>query len=114
MKLYNIIKTALKNIKSSKLRSFLTMLGLVIGIASVIVLVGIGNGATSQVQDSVQNLGTDILTMTINSEDTSLEYEKINDILGLSNVEKVSPYKRISTTINRGTTSTSRSQYYCY
>lgn len=43
-KFINILKVSLKNIVSNKLRSLLTMLGLVIGIASVIILVGIGNG----------------------------------------------------------------------
>ena len=56
MKIISIIKVALRNIASNKLRSILTMLGLIIGISSVIVLVGIGNGATSQVTSSVQSL----------------------------------------------------------
>lgn len=107
MKLFNIIKISLKNIKSNKLRSFLTMLGLVIGIASVIILVGIGNGATSNVKDSVQSLGTDVLTMTINSDDSTLEYSKEAEIEKLQNVEKIAPYKNISATVNRGSTSSS-------
>ena len=65
MKIINIIKMAFKNIVSNKLRSALTMLGLIIGIASVIILVGIGQGATTSVTDSVQSLGTDILTLNI-------------------------------------------------
>lgn len=107
MKLFNIIKISLKNIKSNKLRSFLTMLGLVIGIASVIILVGIGNGATSNVKDSVQSLGTDVLTMNINSDDSTLEYSKEAEIEKLQNVEKIAPYKNISATVNRGSTSSS-------
>lgn len=107
MRILNIIKMAFKNIKSNKLRSALTMLGLIIGIASVIVLVGIGTGATDSVTDSVQNLGTDILTVNINSSDTSLEYEDTNDILEISNVEKVAPYKKISASVKRGENSSS-------
>ena len=56
MKILSIIKVALKNIASNKLRSMLTMLGLIIGISSVIILVGIGSGSTSQVTSSVQSL----------------------------------------------------------
>lgn len=56
MKIFGIIKVAFKNIASNKLRSALTALGLIIGISSVIVLVGIGNGSTSQVESSVQSL----------------------------------------------------------
>lgn len=107
MKILNIIKMAFKNIKSNKLRSALTMLGLIIGIASVIVLVGIGTGATDSVTDSVQNLGTDILTVNINSTDTSLEYEDTDEILEISNVEKVAPYKNISASVKRGESSSS-------
>jgi putative ABC transport system permease protein len=56
VKFLGILKVALKNIKSNKLRSALTMLGLIIGIASVIVLVGIGSGATTDVTSKVQSL----------------------------------------------------------
>lgn len=55
-KFINILKVALKNIKGSKLRSILTMLGLIIGIASVIILVGIGNGTSNKVTSQVQSL----------------------------------------------------------
>ncbi len=108
MKILNIIKMAFKNIKSNKLRSGLTMLGLIIGIASVIVLVGIGTGATSSVTDSVKSLGTDILTLTISSSDVTYEYEQVDELLEIANVEKVAPYKSISATASRGTTTSSR------
>lgn len=108
MKIFNIIKMALKNIKSNKLRSGLTMLGLIIGIASVIVLVGIGTGATSSVTDSVKSLGTDILTLTISSSDITYEHEQVDELLEITNVEKVAPYKSISATASRGTTTSSR------
>jgi putative ABC transport system permease protein len=108
MKFLNIIKMSFKNIKSNKLRSGLTMLGLIIGIASVIVLVGIGTGATTSVTDSVQSLGTDVLTLNINSTDASLEYEQVDDLLDIQNINQVAPYKNISATASRGTTTSSR------
>lgn len=108
MKIFNIIKIAFKNIRSNKLRSGLTMLGLIIGIASVIVLVGIGTGATTSVTESVQNLGTDILTLSISSSDTSLDYDQVDELLEISNISKVAPYKSISATANRGQTTSSR------
>ena len=49
MKFKNIISISIKNIRSNRVRSLLTMLGLVVGIASVIVLVCIGSGATTDV-----------------------------------------------------------------
>lgn len=104
-KTLSILKVALKNIASNKLRSALTILGLIIGIISVILLVGIGTGATTDVTSSVQSLGTGTLTVTIDSDsDTSLEYEQIDELLKLSNVEMAAPYKTVSGTINYGDT----------
>ena len=108
MKLLQIIKIAFKNIISNKLRSILTMLGLVIGISSVIVLVGIGNGSSSEVKSQVQSLGTDILTITITSSESSLTYEELEEIKTLSNVKEVTPFKNISATVNRGSTTVTR------
>ena len=79
MKIISILKSAFKSILSNKLRSSLTMLGLIIGIASVIVLVGIGNGASTNVRSQVQSLGTDIITININSDDTSFEYDDLDE-----------------------------------
>lgn len=107
-KFINILKGSLKNIASNKLRSVLTMLGLIIGIASVIVLVGIGNGTTNQVTSQVQSLGTNILTLSIQSSDTSLEYSQISDILGIQNVEELAPYKTVRSTVSRDQTTSQR------
>lgn len=107
-KFINILKGSLKNITNNKLRSALTMLGLIIGIASVIILVGIGNGTSNQVASQVKSLGTNILTLNIQSSDTSLEYSQINDILDIPNVETVAPYKTVSSTASRGTTISNR------
>lgn len=109
MKIIDILKVSFKNILSNKLRSALTMLGLIIGIASVIILVGIGNGATSDVTSQVQSLGTDILTVSITSSDESLKYEQIDDLLKISNVDSVAPYKTVSATVSRETTTSSKS-----
>ena len=103
-KTISIFKEALKNIVSNKLRSSLTMLGLIIGIMSVILLVGIGTGATTNVTSSVKSLGTGTLTVSINSEsDTTLEYEQIDDFKKISNIESVAPYKNVSGTVSKGT-----------
>lgn len=107
-KFLNILKGSLKNIVNNKLRSILTMLGLVIGIASVIILVGIGNGTSSQVSSQVQSLGADILTLSIQSSDTSLEYSQLDDMLKLMNVKSVAPYKSVSSTVTRGDTTSQR------
>jgi len=58
-----ILRVALDAIRSNKLRSMLTMLGIVIGIAAVITMVALGEGAQRQVQEQIASLGTDVLTV---------------------------------------------------
>jgi len=110
MKFYSILKSAFKSILSNKLRSSLTMLGLIIGIASVIVLVGIGDGATQSVTSEVQSLGTDIITITVNSSDISFEYNELDEFKEIDNVESIAPYKNLSATASRNTTEASSSR----
>jgi len=54
---------ALKEIQRHKMRSFLTTLGIIIGVASVVTMVSLGNGATQSVKDQVSSLGTNLLTI---------------------------------------------------
>lgn len=109
MKFYSILKSALKSIMNNKLRSSLTMLGLIIGIASVIILVGIGDGATTDVTEQVQSLGIDIITVSISSSDKSFEYNELDEFKKLDNVKNIAPYKSISSTVSRNSASTSSS-----
>lgn len=62
------IKQAIQSICSNKLRSFLTMLGMIIGVMSLVVLVSIVNGATSSVTDSISAIGTNLLTVQIQDD----------------------------------------------
>ncbi len=97
----SILKGSIKNIINNKLRSLLTMLGLVIGIASVIVLVGIGNGTSSSITKEVSSLGTDVLTVNIQSSDYSLDYSLLDEIESITNVSMSSPYKNVSSSVSR-------------
>ncbi|MFW6205735.1 MAG: ABC transporter permease [Gemmatimonadota bacterium] len=63
MLLNEILKVALESIRVNKLRSFLTMLGIVIGIAAVITMVALGEGAQRQVEERLQGLGANVLTV---------------------------------------------------
>ena len=56
---------ALKNIVSSKMRTFLTMLGIIIGVCAVIIIIGLGNGMTEYMEDSFASMGTNTLTVMI-------------------------------------------------
>jgi putative ABC transport system permease protein len=64
MLLGEILMVALGAIRANKLRSMLTMLGIVIGIAAVITMVALGEGAQKQVQERLQALGTNVLTVS--------------------------------------------------
>lgn len=54
------------------------------------------------------HFGANILTLNINTEDSSLEYSQINNIVKLTNIESVAPYKTVSSTVTRGETTSSR------
>ena len=58
-----MILSALRGIASNKLRSILTLLGVMIGVASVILLLAVGNGSAQQVNAAISNLGTTTLTV---------------------------------------------------
>ncbi|MCC2258406.1 ABC transporter permease [Intestinimonas aquisgranensis] len=67
MSILESLELALKNIVSSKTRTVLTMLGIIIGVAAVIVIVGLGNGLEQYVTDSFSDMGTNTLTVTVMS-----------------------------------------------
>jgi hypothetical protein len=59
--LLNVFMLALRSIRRNLLRSFLTILGIVIGVSAVITMVTLGNGATQAVQTQISSLGTNLL-----------------------------------------------------
>ena len=65
MNLVETFQMAVQNILSSKMRTFLTMLGIIIGVCAVIVIVGLGSGMRGYIEDSFADMGTDSLTVTI-------------------------------------------------
>ncbi|MGD2216104.1 MAG: ABC transporter permease [Gemmatimonadales bacterium] len=58
-----ILRVALSAVRANKLRSFLTMLGIVIGVGAVITMVALGSGAQKAVQDRIEALGTNLLSV---------------------------------------------------
>jgi putative ABC transport system permease protein len=64
MKQSTLLKIASQSILKNKMRTLLTMLGIVIGIASVIVMVAVGNGAQSQIESQINSLGTNLIVVT--------------------------------------------------
>jgi putative ABC transport system permease protein len=82
---------ALRSIKGNKLRAILTMLGIIIGVSSVIVLISIAQGSTKNVTSQINNLGTNLLTINTFGTDLALTEDKINELKNLSGVKEISP-----------------------
>ena len=64
MSLLELLRLAFSRLATSRLRSALTMLGVIIGVASVVALVGIGQGTSSNITARLSGLGTNLLTVT--------------------------------------------------
>ena len=60
----NALLLALRELRRNKMRSFLTMLGIIIGVAAVIILVTLGGGATQQVTEQISSLGSNLMMIT--------------------------------------------------
>src|SRR6188508_1877113 len=65
-----VLKIALRALARNKGRSALTMLGIIIGVASVIAMVSLGQGAQQQVQQQIASMGTNMLIVTAGSQNT--------------------------------------------
>jgi putative ABC transport system permease protein len=64
MKASRLVEIAGKSILKNKMRTLLTMLGIIIGVGAVIVMVAIGQGAKGQIQERINNLGTNMIVIT--------------------------------------------------
>ena len=71
MKIRNLFKAAFISIAKNKMRSLLTMLGIIIGVGAVMVMVAIGQGAQSQIENQINSLGTNLIIIFPGSANTS-------------------------------------------
>lgn len=101
-------KLALKSILGSKFRSFLTMLGIIIGVAAVIVLVSIVDGFSKDMASSFESLGTNLISVNIKGRggDTKLSVDDIMEWADENSdvISYVSPTINVSATIKSGST----------
>ncbi|MDQ0199733.1 ABC transporter permease [Neobacillus ginsengisoli] len=105
MGIFQSIKMALRSIKSNKLRSVLTMLGIIIGVSSVIVLVSMAQGSTTNVTNQINQLGTNLLTVNTFGTDLALTEDKIAKLSKLNGVKAVSPVVSGRVSVKRDRTS---------
>ncbi|KON66769.1 ABC transporter permease [Peribacillus butanolivorans] len=98
---------AIRSIKTNKVRAFLTMLGIIIGVASVIVLVSIGQGSSQSVQEEINSLGTNLLTVSVSDTDSvELTDDTIEQFKDLSGISEVAPVVSGRVYAKNGETST--------
>ncbi len=70
MKITNLLRIAWRAIQRNKMRSFLTMLGIIIGVAAVIAMVAIGQGSKQSIQSQISGMGSNMITIRPNSNVT--------------------------------------------
>jgi putative ABC transport system permease protein len=70
MKLYNLLRIALKALQRNKLRAFLTMLGIIIGVGSVITMVAIGQGSKQSIRSQLSGMGSNMINIRPSSNVT--------------------------------------------
>ena len=106
--IYETVRQAFQNIWSNKFRTFLTMLGIIIGVMAVIVIVGLGNGMTQSIKDSFSDMGTDLLSVQVMGYGArSVSVDSVYDIVESHPdiFESVSPTGSVSGTVKVGTDS---------
>ena len=87
MSITNLFKIALRAIAANKLRSFLTMLGIIIGVASVITMLAIGQGSKQSIQKQISEMGSNMIMIMpgqdmrggVRQEASSMETLKLTD-----------------------------------
>ena len=101
--IYQSFKMAVKAIAGNKLRSFLTILGVVIGVVAIVVLVSIGQGANSSVVESIEGMGTNLITANINARRMNpLDLDGLNELALNEAISYVAPISSVSGTVKAG------------
>lgn len=97
------IKMAWASILTNKLRSFLTMLGIFIGVVSLVVLVSIAGGATASVSSQISSMGTNLLTVTINDDqENPLRLSELSELGKNKEIAMTAPIARTGVTAKSG------------
>ncbi|HEY1165531.1 MAG TPA: ABC transporter permease, partial [Chitinophaga sp.] len=94
MSFLNLIRIAFHALQRNKLRAFLTMLGIIIGVGAVIAMVAIGQGSKQSIQDQLSSMGSNMITVRPNSnvtvgggarlDATSLQTLKLEDVTAIA------------------------------
>lgn len=103
---FQSVKMAWHAVTVNKLRTFLTMLGIIIGVVALIVLVSIADGATNSVADEISGMGSSYLTVSITDDkENPLRLSEMSDFADSDEIQAVAPVSRTSVTAKNGYTS---------
>lgn len=99
MNMGELLKLSFRSLQTNLLRSFLTMLGIMIGVATVIAMISIGQGTNDQVTSQIQSLGSNLITVTASSSsgqggtgsDVTLKLADADPISKIDTVKYVAP-----------------------
>ena len=93
------VKMAWKSIFSNKMRSFLTMLGIIIGVLALVVLVSLVSGATNSVNDQISSIGTNQLQVSImDDKGNPMKLDDVEALSGQEEIREVAPLAQITST----------------
>ena len=109
MSVLELIRLAFSRLRSSRLRAALTMLGVIIGVASVVALVGVGQGTTTNITNRLNSLGTNLLTVSPTGQSETLTLDDSDAIGKLSSVAGVAPEVSTSQLVRVGVKDTTTS-----
>ncbi len=99
MRAWQSLRMALDAVLANKLRSFLTMLGIIIGVVALVVLVSLVTSTSDAVTAQVQALGTDMLSVSIlNDQENPIKLSELSDIAQLPEIFSVAPLAQFSAT----------------
>lgn len=91
---------------ANKLRTFLTMLGIIIGVSALIVLVSIADGASSSVSEQISDMGSSYLTVRVTDDkENPIRLNEFQELMDDEALEATAPYGRTSVTAKSGYTS---------
>jgi putative ABC transport system permease protein len=109
MSTFELLRLAISRLRRSRVRAALTMLGVVIGVGSVVALVGVGRGTTANITASLNSLGTNLLTISpsgFGGSGAGLTLDDAAAIAALDGVAAVAPELQTQATIGTSATNT--------
>jgi len=104
-----LVRLAFSRLRTSRLRAALTMLGVIIGVASVVALVGVGQGTTANITSRLAGLGTNLLTINPSQGATTLSLDDVAALEAIPAVAGVAPELQTTATVAAGDESTDTS-----